>query len=49
MRATGAGYQARINRILATYAQMRIAEVYRLERFARSREASLNVTLPEDR
>lgn len=26
-RAQGVGYQARINRILATYAQMKIAEV----------------------
>ncbi|OSP55100.1 BrnA antitoxin family protein [Pseudoruegeria sp. SK021] len=30
-RAQGAGYQARINRILATYAQMKIAEVREAE------------------
>jgi uncharacterized protein (DUF4415 family) len=30
-RAMGEGYQARINRILATFAQMRIAQVRRLE------------------
>ncbi len=30
-RAMGQGYQARINRILATFAQMRIAQVRRLE------------------
>lgn len=30
-RAMGKGYQARINRILATFAQMRIAQVRRLE------------------
>ncbi len=30
-RAMGKGYQARINRILATYAQMKIARVRRLE------------------
>jgi hypothetical protein len=48
-RAMGPGYQARINRLLATYAQMRIAEVYKLERFARSRDTSLGVRLPDDR
>ena len=31
-RAMGTGYQARINRILATFAQMRILGVRRLER-----------------
>lgn len=31
-RAMGPGYQARINRILATYAQARIARVAELER-----------------
>ena len=30
-RAMGKGYQARINRVLATFAQMRIAEIKRLE------------------
>ena len=45
-RAMGPGYQGRINRILATYAQMRIAEVYRLERFARKRESTMGVKLP---
>jgi len=30
-RAMGKGYQARINRVLATFAQMRIAEVRRAE------------------
>ena len=30
-RAMGKGYQARINRILATFAQMRIAQVRRLD------------------
>jgi len=29
-RAMGTGYQARINRILATFAQMRISQVKRL-------------------
>jgi hypothetical protein len=45
-RAQGQGYQARINRVLGTYAQMKIAEVRlaeaRLERFRaeeRAREA----------
>lgn len=47
-RAMGPGYQARINRLLATYAQMRIAEVYKLERFARSRDRSLGIELPEE-
>ena len=31
-RAMGQGYQARINRILATFAQMRMAEVRKTER-----------------
>jgi len=31
-RAMGQGYQARINRILSTFAQMRIAEVRKTER-----------------
>ena len=30
-RAQGRGYQARINRILATYAQLRIARVTRMD------------------
>lgn len=30
-RAMGKGYQARMNRVLATFAQMRIAQVRRLE------------------
>ena len=34
-RAMGVGYQARINRILATFAQMRIAQVRRAEDMAR--------------
>lgn len=38
-RAQGQGYQGRINRVLATYAQMKIAEVRRMEdRIARFRE-----------
>lgn len=48
-RAMGPGYQARINRLLATYAQMRIAEVYKLERFARTRDTTTGARLPEDR
>ena len=42
-RAQGQGYQARINRVLATYAQMKIAEVRmaeaRLERFREEERA----------
>ncbi len=34
-RAMGIGYQARINRILATYAQMRIAKINDLEAYMR--------------
>ncbi|WP_424965935.1 BrnA antitoxin family protein [Dinoroseobacter sp. S375] len=45
-RAMGPGYQTRINRLLATYAQMRIAEVYKQERFARSRKETLGIRLP---
>ena len=30
-KAMGRGYQARVNRVLATFAQMRIAQVKRLE------------------
>lgn len=46
-RATGPGYQARINRVLATYAQMRIAEVYRMDRYARDRRWTFGMALPE--
>lgn len=45
-RAMGPGYQARINRLLATYAQMRIAEVYKMERFARTRDDTMDIKLP---
>ncbi len=37
-RAMGQGYQARINRVLATFAQMRIAEV---ERFHKELDADM--------
>ena len=45
-RGMGKGYHKRINRLLATYAQMRIAEVYKQERFARSRKEALGIRLP---
>lgn len=35
-RAMGPGYQARINRVLATYAQMKIADLEWLERMVES-------------
>jgi uncharacterized protein (DUF4415 family) len=44
-RAMGFGYQTRINRILATFAQMRIAEVRETERMI---EADMERLLAED-
>ena len=44
-RAMGKGYQARMNRILATYAQMKIGEV---EREARAMRAIVDEPFPRD-
>jgi len=41
-RAMGKGYQARINRILSTFAQMRIAQVRRLEEMAEEEVSKVN-------
>jgi len=41
-RAMGRGYQARINRVLATFAQMRIAEVRRAEAEEEAFEAEID-------
>ena len=44
-RAMGHGYQARINRILATFAQMRMAEVRQTERMVEEELAKMGVEL----
>jgi len=38
-RAMGPGYQARINRVLATFAQMRIAQINAIEQRRRAKRA----------
>ena len=47
-RAMGKGYQARMNRILGTYAQMRIGEVERERRFQDEADVLLREQLPEE-
>lgn len=47
-RAMGAGYQARINRILSTYAQMKIGEVAREAEVAVSAAERYGALLPPD-
>ncbi len=41
-RAMGKGYQVRMNRVLATFAQMRIAEIRRLEEMTREELAKID-------
>ncbi len=41
-RAMGVGYQARINRLLATWAQMKIAQEVKLDAYLEKRIAALN-------
>ena len=47
-RAMGKGYQARMNRILATYAQMKIGEVERARALEDKVDAIMKESLPED-
>ena len=47
-RAMGKGYQARMNRILATYAQMKIGEVARERALERELDAYLEGLTPDE-
>lgn len=47
-RAMGKGYQARMNRILATYAQMKIGEVERMRALEDKVDAIMKENLPEE-
>lgn len=47
-RAMGKGYQARMNRILATYAQMKIGEVERARALEDRVDALMRENLPEE-
>jgi uncharacterized protein (DUF4415 family) len=47
-RAMGSGYQARMNRILATYAQMKIGEVERERQIEKDLDAYLENLMPDE-